>query len=131
MKTPFPRLSYAETMEKYASDKPDLRYGLEIADLTDIAARLISACSRSVIKAGGVVRGLAAPGCGGYTRHQLEELNTLAVSAGAAGLLTVSLGEAGLMITMENINLWRLNSSAWSRLRRWRAAAAPGQATFF
>ncbi len=93
--TPFPRLTYAETMERYASDKPDLRYGLEIADLTEIAAGTNFAVFRSVIDAGGVIRGLAVPGCGEYTRHQLDDLNTLAVSAGAGGLLTISLGAAG------------------------------------
>ncbi len=92
---PFPRLTYADTMLRYASDKPDLRYGLEIADLTDIAAKTDFAVFKSVISAGGRVRGLAAPGCGDYTRHQLEELNQLALSAGAKGLLTISLGTPG------------------------------------
>jgi aspartyl-tRNA synthetase len=92
---PFPRLNYADTMLRYASDKPDLRYGLEIADLTDIAAKTDFAVFKSVISAGGRVRGLAAPGCGDYTRHQLDELNQLALSAGAKGLLTISLGTPG------------------------------------
>ncbi len=88
---PFPRLTYADTMLRYASDKPDLRYGLEIADLTDIAAGTDFSVFKSVVSTGGVVRGFAAPGCGGYTRHQLEELNSLALEAGARGLLTISL----------------------------------------
>ena len=92
---PFPRLTYADTMLCYASDKPDLRYGLEIADLTDIAAKTDFAVFKSVISAGGRVRGLAVPGCGDYTRHQLEELNQLALTAGAKGLLTISLGTPG------------------------------------
>jgi aspartyl-tRNA synthetase len=92
---PFPRLTYADTMLRYASDKPDLRYGLEIADLTDIAARTDFTVFKSVISAGGRVRGLAVPGCGDYTRHQLEELNQMALSAGAKGLLTISLGTPG------------------------------------
>jgi aspartyl-tRNA synthetase len=89
---PFPRLTYADVMLRYASDKPDLRYGLEIADITGIAAKTEFEVFKKVISGGGRVRGLAAPGCGGYTRNQLEELNQLAVSAGAKGLLTVSLG---------------------------------------
>ncbi len=92
---PFPRLTYAEAMARYASDKPDLRYGMETADLTDIAARTDFTVFKSAISAGGCVRGMAAPGCGEYTRHQLEELNQLAVSAGAKGLLTISLGTPG------------------------------------
>jgi len=93
--TPFPRLSYADAMLRYASDKPDLRYGLEIGELSDIASKTDFAVFKNVIHNQGVVRGLAAPGCGEYTRHQLEELNQLAVSAGAKGLLTISLGAPG------------------------------------
>ena len=92
---PFPRLTYAETMERYASEKPDLRYGLETADLTDIAARTDFAIFRTVIDKGGRVKGLTAPGCGEYSRHQLDELNRLVLGAGAGGLLTISLGSQG------------------------------------
>jgi aspartyl-tRNA synthetase len=92
---PFPRLTYADAMARYASDKPDLRYGLEIADLTDIATKTDFTVFKSVISAGGRVRGMAVPGCGNYTRHQLEELNALAIDAGAKGLLTISLGPLG------------------------------------
>lgn len=90
--TPFPRLSYKDAMERYASDKPDLRYGLEIADITDIAEKTTFGVFKNVITGGGRVKALACPGGGNYTRHQLEELNQLAVSAGAKGLLTISLG---------------------------------------
>ena len=93
--TPFPRLSYADTMLRYASDKPDLRYGLEIADLTDVAGKTDFGVFKTVVASGGVVRGFAAPACGDYSKKQLDELNQLAVSAGAKGLLTVSLGSAG------------------------------------
>jgi aspartyl-tRNA synthetase len=92
---PFPRLTYADTMLRYASDKPDLRYGLEIADITDIAKKTDFAVFKTAINNGGKVRVLAATGCGEYTRHQLEELNQLATSAGAKGLLTISLGGKG------------------------------------
>ncbi len=92
---PFPRLTYADVMLRYASDKPDLRYGLEIADITHIAKKTDFAVFKTAIASGGVVRVFAAHGCGDYTRHQLEELNQLATSAGAKGLLTVSLGSPG------------------------------------
>ena len=92
---PFPRLTYTEAMERYGSDKPDLRYGLEIADLTDIAAKTEFAIFRKAIDNGGKVKGVTAPGCGEYSRGQLEELNKLVLSAGARGLLTVSLGAPG------------------------------------
>ncbi|MBN1161258.1 MAG: aspartate--tRNA ligase [Dehalococcoidales bacterium] len=93
--SPFPRLTYADVMLRYASDKPDLRYGLETADITDIASKTDFDVFKNAIGSGGVVRVLAAPGCGEYTRHQLEELNQLAQSAGAKGLLTISLGAPG------------------------------------
>jgi aspartyl-tRNA synthetase len=89
---PFPRLTYADTMARYASDKPDLRYGLEVADITDIAEKTEFKVFKNVIAAGGVIRVIAAPGCGEYTKKQLDELNQLATSAGAKGLLTISLG---------------------------------------
>jgi aspartyl-tRNA synthetase len=108
--TPFPRLTYADTMLRYASDKPDLRYGLEIADLTDIASQTDFAVFKSAISAGGVVRGFTVPGCGDYSRHQLEELNTLATEAGAQGLLTISLGSTG--DTLDNLTQDMVKSAA-------------------
>ena len=92
---PFPRLSYAEAMERYASDRPDLRFGLEIADITDIAAKTEFGVFQTAITGGGKVKCLAAPCCGEYSRSQLEELNRIATEAGAKGLLTISLGKPG------------------------------------
>ena len=92
---PFPRLTYAEAMERYGTDKPDLRFGLELADLTDIAAQSDFSVFRSAIAEGGKVKGMCAPGCGNYTRSQLDELNKLVQSLGAEGLITMSLGTAG------------------------------------
>ena len=92
---PFPRLTYAEAMEHYGTDKPDLRFGLELGDLTDIVAQSDFSVFRSVIAKGGKVKGICAPGCGNYTRSQLGELNRLAQSLGAEGLVTMSLGAAG------------------------------------
>jgi aspartyl-tRNA synthetase len=89
---PFPRLTYTEVMERYGSDKPDLRFGLEIRDLTDIVAQSEFSVFRSAIAEGGKVKGICAPGCANYTRGQLEELNKLAQSLGAKGLLTIALG---------------------------------------
>jgi len=92
---PFSRLSYAEAMERYGIDKPDLRFGLELKDLTDIAAQTEFSIFRSAITEGGKVRGICAPGCGGYSRRQLDELNKLVQSLGAGGLVTIALGAAG------------------------------------
>jgi aspartyl-tRNA synthetase len=89
---PFPRLSYTEAMERYGTDKPDLRFGLEIRDLSDIAIQSSFSIFRSVIASGGKVKGIYAPGCATYTRSQLEELTKMAQGLGAKGLVTISLG---------------------------------------
>jgi aspartyl-tRNA synthetase len=94
LKKPFPWLTYTEAMERYGSDRPDLRFGLEMKDLTDVVAQSEFSVFRSAIAEGGKVKGICAPGCANYTRGQLEELNKLAQSLGAKGLLTVSLGES-------------------------------------
>ncbi len=95
MITPFPRLTYAEVMERYGMDKPDLRFGLELRDLTDIAAQSDFSIFRSAIDQGGKVKGMCAPGCGDYTRRQLEELNKFVQSLGAGGVVTIALGSGG------------------------------------
>ncbi len=89
---PFLRLPYTEAMNKFGSDKPDLRFGLEIGDLSDIAAKTEFGVFKSVIAEGGKVKGIVAPGCCAYTRSQLDELNALSQNLGAAGLLTITLG---------------------------------------
>ena len=88
---PFPRLTYAEAMERYGTDKPDLRFGLEIKDLTDIAAQSNFSVFRSALARGGKVKGICAPGCATYSRSQLDELNKLVQGLGAEGLVTMSL----------------------------------------
>jgi len=92
---PFPRLTYAEAMECYGTDKPDLRFGLEIRDLSDIAAQSDFSIFGSAIAEGGKVKGICAPGCASYTRHQLDELNKLVRNLGAEGLVTMPLGASG------------------------------------
>ncbi|GAG14696.1 unnamed protein product, partial [marine sediment metagenome] len=91
-KKPFPRLTYEEAMEHYGTDKPDLRFGLEIRDLSDIAAQSNFSVFRSAIAEGGKVNGICIPGGASYTRSQLDELNKLVKSLGAGGLVTISLG---------------------------------------
>ncbi|MBI2910026.1 MAG: aspartate--tRNA ligase [Chloroflexi bacterium] len=89
--TPFPRLCYDEVMEKYGTDKPDLRFGLEMGDISDLVADSAFTIFRSAVRDGGKVKGIAAPGCACYTRRQLEELTEVARSQGAKGLVTIAL----------------------------------------
>jgi aspartyl-tRNA synthetase len=103
---PFLRLPFAEAMEKYGSDKPDLRFGLEISDLSDIAVKTEFGVFKTVVGEGGKVKGILAPGCCTYTRSQLDELNSLVQGLGAAGLLTITLGsQAGSLtdLTMDMV----------------------------
>ena len=93
---PFPRLTYAETMEVYGTDKPDLRFGLEMADISDIAAETEFRVFRSVLDSGGIVKGFRAPGCASYPRRQIDELTERARAMGAQGLVSIALdGEPG------------------------------------
>jgi len=89
--SPFPRLSYAESMSRYGSDKPDVRFGLELKDLSDIMAGSEFEVFRSAIEKGGKVRAIAAPGCGSYSRRELDDLTQIARSCGAKGLVTMSI----------------------------------------
>ncbi|MBM4432465.1 MAG: aspartate--tRNA ligase [Chloroflexi bacterium] len=114
MPKPFPRLSYAEAMEKYGSDKPDLRFGLEIKDLSDIAAQSDFSIFRSAVANGGKVKGICAPGCSNYTRAQLEELNGIARAAGAQGLVTMSLDTA--QGSLNDLTLEKVRSVATKHL---------------
>ncbi|MFC1984664.1 aspartate--tRNA ligase [Chloroflexota bacterium] len=89
---PFPRLSFTEAMERYGTDKPDLRFDLEIKNLSDIAAQSSFSIFRSAIADGGKVKGICVPGCASYTRSQIDELNKFVQGLGAGGLITISLG---------------------------------------
>lgn len=91
MRKPFPHLSYDEVMEKYGCDKPDIRFGLELADLSDIFRDCNFSVFKTVLGSGGIIKGFAATGCAGYTRSQLGELTELVRSKGAKGLVTMAL----------------------------------------
>jgi aspartyl-tRNA synthetase len=89
--TPFPRLSYTEAMERYGTDKPDMRFGIELKDVTDIAAQTDFDVFRSAINKGGKVKGICVPGYAYYSRHQLDELIELVKGYGAQGLITMAI----------------------------------------
>jgi aspartyl-tRNA synthetase len=83
---PWPRLPMGEALLRYGTDKPDLRYELEIADLGEALAGTQARIFRSALDAGGAVRGLAVPGGRDMTRRELDELVAIAKGAGGAGL---------------------------------------------
>ncbi len=86
---PFPRITYAEAMERYGSDKPDLRYGVEIADLTNHVRASEFRVFADAIAAGGRVRAIAVPGGASFARREVDRLTDLAREAGAKGLVWV------------------------------------------
>jgi len=84
---PFPRMKYADAVERYGTDRPDLRYGLEIFDATETFRSVDFGITRGAIEGGGRVRGIHIPGGAALSRKQVDELESLAKSAGAAGML--------------------------------------------
>ncbi len=91
--SPFPRLSYAECMARYGTDKPDLRFGMELTDLSDLLAESGVEIFRQAIAEGGQVKGIRVPGCAGYSRRELGELEAVAREAGAGGLSWLAVEE--------------------------------------
>jgi len=94
---PFPRLTYAEAMDRYGSDKPDIRFGLELVNITDAVREVDFRVFSEPIAAGGAVRAVVAPGCGDYSRKQLDELIDLAKRHGAKGLVHLSVQPDGAL----------------------------------
>lgn len=90
--SPFPRMTYAEAMRRFGSDKPDLRFGMEITDISSIVADSgVGVFTSALAESGGAVRGIVAPGCAGYSRRELENLTEIVRGQGARGLATIGL----------------------------------------
>jgi aspartyl-tRNA synthetase len=83
------RMTYAAAMERFGTDRPDLRYDLELFDASELFAGIDFAITRQALASGGRVRGLRLPGAGAWSRKQVDELEALAKGAGAGGLLRV------------------------------------------
>jgi len=93
---PFPRLTYREAMDKYGTDKPDLRFGLELQDVTELVRNSGFKVFASVCAQGGQVKGLRVPGCAGYSRKELDDLTKFAANYGAKGLAWIALTGEGI-----------------------------------
>ncbi len=93
---PLPRLTYKEAMERYGSDKPDTRYGMELCDLTDVVKDCGFGVFTGAIQGGGSVRGITAKGAFGVlTRKEVDKLTEMVRGIGAKGLAWARLGEDG------------------------------------
>ena len=98
METPFAKLSYDHAIERYGSDKPDTRYGLEMCTITDIAAKSDARVFQAVAGSGGAIRAFVAPGCADYTRRQTDQLIDVARAAGAQGLVYIGIDKSAASI---------------------------------
>jgi aspartyl-tRNA synthetase len=93
---PFPRLTYREAMDRFGNDRPDLRFGLELRNVSDALRNTGFKAFAGVLANGGQVKALVAPGCAGYTRKQIDELTELAKQFGARGLATIAVQADGV-----------------------------------
>ncbi len=118
LQTPLPRLSFEEAMEKYGSDKPDLRFDLEMTTLNNVFKQSTFKVFSDSINNKGIITGLLAPGCGNYTRNQLDVLTDYVKKLGASGLIWMRVKENELeapilkFLSVEEQNNLRANLNA-------------------
>ena len=93
--SPWPRLTYQEAMERFGKDNPDIRFGLELKNISDLAEGSGFKVFESVAASGGDVRGLNAKGLGDYSRKQIDELTEFVQQFGARGLAYLALTSDG------------------------------------
>ena len=101
MASPWPRLTYIESVERYGSDKPDLRFGMELYSLDEILAASEFMVFQNVLKAGGTIKCIVVPGCAEYTRKEVDDLTTFCREQGAKGLATLALTAEGVKGTAQ------------------------------
>ena len=93
---PLKRLSYEEAMTKYGSDKPDLRFGLELQTLNEVFKKSEFKVFKEVIDANGIISGIVAEGCASFSRNQIDGLSNFVKSLGAKGLVWFKVQENGI-----------------------------------
>jgi len=96
IETPIKRISFNDAMENYGSDKPDLRFGLEMKTLNHVFENAEFKVFKDAIETNGIITGLLAQGCGDYTRNQLDVLTNFVKQLGAGGLIWMRVKEDGL-----------------------------------
>lgn len=101
LSSPWPKLTYREAVERYGTDKPDLRFGMELYDCSAVFANSSFMVFQNTLKSGGVVKCIVAPGCAEYTRKEVDDLTTFAKEQGAKGLATLALTAEGVKGTAQ------------------------------
>ena len=96
LSSPWPRFSHKEVVERYGTDKPDLRFGMELVDVSDIFEKSEFRVFQSALESGGVIKCILAPGCAEYSRKEVDALIESAKALGAKGLATLAVSPDGL-----------------------------------
>jgi aspartyl-tRNA synthetase len=96
LKIPLPRLSFDEAMENYGSDKPDLRFDVKMKTLNNVFSKTGFKVFKDAMDSNGIITGLLAPGCGDYTRNQLDVLTDFVKGHGAKGLIWIRVKDGEL-----------------------------------
>jgi len=123
----FPRMTWQEAMDKYGSDKPDVRFGLELFDLGDILAESDFDAMKEVLANGGIIKGITIPGAASYSRKEIDDLRPLVMSYGAKALANIIFNEDG---TAKSPVLKFLKEGQLEQIKE-RAKANNGDAVFF
>lgn len=127
VKAPFRRITWQEVMDRFGSDKPDTRFGLELFNVTDVMEQSTFEAFKNVIKQGGTVRAIKIPGIAGYSRKEMDDIRNLAISYGAKGLAWITYMEDG---TVKSPVLKFLNEEQIKTIQE-RAQAQNGDIVFF
>ncbi|MGN0014375.1 MAG: aspartate--tRNA ligase [Candidatus Gastranaerophilaceae bacterium] len=123
----FPRLTWQQAMDRYGSDKPDTRFGLELFDLGDILAESDFTAMKEILDNGGIIKGITIPGAASYSRKEIDDLRPLVLSYGAKGLANIIFNADG---TAKSPVLKFLKEGQLEQIKE-RAKAKDGDAVFF
>jgi aspartate--tRNA ligase len=127
IKPPFTRISWQEAMDRFGSDKPDARFGLELFDISDIMMESTFEPVKETLKKGGVAKAIKIPGIAGYSRKEMDDIRSLAISFGAKGIAWITYMEDG---TVKSPILKFLTEEQIEALKV-KADAKPGDIVFF
>jgi len=93
---PFPKMPYAEAMARFGNDRPDVRFGLELKDVSDLAAESEFQVFKKTVEGGGIVKAINLEGCGTFSRKEIDDLGKEAAIYGAKGLAWMKVTDSGL-----------------------------------
>ena len=127
IKPPFTRITWQEAMDRFGSDKPDARFGLELFDISDIMMESTFEPVKETLKNGGIAKAIKIPGIAGYSRKEMDDVRSMAISFGAKGIAWITYMEDG---TVKSPILKFLTEEQIEKLKV-KADAKPGDIVFF